>query len=80
MHDDLFRQILLEKIKPDHYCLDYGAGIGKVEQMNFRGIAKFVAGIDPEDEVFSNPNLNEAKQIDLTNNIIPYDDHTFDIV
>ena len=79
--DDLFRDILLRKINQNEwYCLDYGAGRGNVEQMNFKGIAKFVAGIDPEEEVFNNPYLDEAKQIDLKNNIIPYDDNIFDLV
>lgn len=79
--DDLFRRILLDKIKPDYSCLDYGAGRGNIEQMNFKGIAKFIAGVDPEEEeVFNNPYLDEAKQLDLKNNIIPYDDNTFDVV
>jgi SAM-dependent methyltransferase len=78
--DDLFRDAVLEKIKPEHYCLDYGAGRGNVEQMNFKGIAKFVAGIDPEEVVSINPYLDEAKQLDLKNNIIPYADNTFDLV
>jgi len=78
--DDLFRDILLRKIGSESYCLDYGAGRGNVAQMNFKGIAKFVAGIDVEEEVFNNPYLDEAKQIDLKNSIIPYDDNTFDLV
>ena len=78
--NDLFRQILLERIRPDSHCLDLGAGRGNVEQMNFLGIAKFVAGIDPEEEVFANPYLDEAKQMDLKTGVIPYDDSTFDIV
>jgi SAM-dependent methyltransferase len=78
--DDIFRGILLKKIKPECYCLDYGAGRGNVAQMDFKGIAKFVAGIDPEKEVLNNPYLDEAKQIDLKNNIIPYENNSFDLV
>jgi SAM-dependent methyltransferase len=78
--DDLFRELILDKIQFEYRCLDYGAGRGNVEQMNFKGIAKFIAGIDPEEDVLSNPYLDEAKQIDLTNNIIPYADNSFDLV
>jgi SAM-dependent methyltransferase len=78
--DDFFRQVLLKKIKSDCFCLDYGAGRGNVKQMNFRDVAKFIAGVDPEKDVFNNPYLNEAKQLNLQNNVIPYADSTFDVV
>lgn len=78
--DDVFRKILQDKINSQAICLDYGAGRGNVKQMNFKGIAKFVAGIDAEKVVFENPFLHEAKLLDLTNSIIPYDDNTFDVV
>lgn len=77
--DDLFRKMLLAKMKPSFSCLDYGAGRGNVQQMNFKGIAKFVAGVDPDEELFKNQYLDEAKQLN-TNNNIPYDDETFDLV
>lgn len=78
--DLLFREILLDKIAPDSICLDFGAGRGNVQQMNFRGIAKFVAGVDVDADVFDNPFLDEAKLMDLSDNLIPYDDDTFDVV
>lgn len=75
-----FRKILLEKMKSEYSCLDYGAGRGNVEEMNFKGIVKFVAGIDPEEEIYKNPYLDEAKQLDIISNKIPYEDNTFDMV
>ena len=78
--DSLFRNIILQNLKPDHYCLDYGAGRGIVKQMNFKGLAKHVAGVDPEEGIYGNPFLDEARQIALSDNKIPYDDNTFDIV
>lgn len=78
--DDMFRKILQDKINSQATCLDYGAGRGNVKQMNFKDIARFVAGIDAEKAVFENPFLHEAKLLDLTNSIIPYADNTFDVV
>jgi len=39
-----------------------------------------MAGVDPEQDVLENPFLDEAKIIDLSTNIIPYEDNTFDVV
>ncbi|MBM4224268.1 MAG: hypothetical protein FJ167_05650 [Gammaproteobacteria bacterium] len=44
----LFRELLLRRIDRSKRVLDYGCGRGHVEEMNFRGIAEFVAGVDPE--------------------------------
>ncbi|MCA3250599.1 MAG: class I SAM-dependent methyltransferase [Pseudomonadota bacterium] len=78
--DELFRRRLLERIGPDSVCLDYGAGRGNVRQMNFRGIARHVAGIDPEPAVFQNPFLDEAEVFDVALNRIPHVDGRFDVV
>jgi len=37
------------------WSLDLGAGAGIVSQMNFKGIASRVCGIDPDERVLSNP-------------------------
>lgn len=76
----IFREFLLTRIDSTKSVLDYGAGRGHVEHMNFRGIAKFVAGIDPEAAVFENPFLDDAKVLELPEAIIPYPDGMFDIV
>jgi SAM-dependent methyltransferase len=78
--EEVFRRILVEKINADSCCLDYGAGRGYVAQMNFKGVAKFVAGIDPDEAVLGNPHLDEAKLLDLRDSIIPYEDNSFDVV
>ena len=78
--DQLFRKRLLKHISATSRVLDFGAGRGKLEQMNFKGVAEFVAGIDVEKDVFQNPYLDEAKLLDLSTNRIPYDDNTFDLV
>ena len=75
-----FRELLLPAIDSTKTVLDYGAGRGHVPHMNFKGIAKFVAGIDPDKAVFENPYLDEAKVLELPAGIIPYPDATFDIV
>ena len=78
--DIIFRKIIESHLRPEYHCLDYGAGRGKTSQMNFRGAVEFIAGIDPDEVVFSNPYLDEAKVLDLTTNRIPFDDDSFDLV
>lgn len=78
--DELFRGELLKHIDTGTRCLDFGSGRGNVTQMNFKGIAGFVAGIDPERAVFENPYLDDAALLDLSTGIIPYPDASFDVV
>jgi ubiquinone/menaquinone biosynthesis C-methylase UbiE len=78
--DKMFRAFLMEKIKPDYFLLDYGAGRGALHELNFRGKVKRVAGVDPHESVLSNPFLDESKLLSLASGRIPYDDNTFDIV
>jgi SAM-dependent methyltransferase len=77
--DDLaFRNHILAHIKDDHVMLDIGAGAGIVKEMQFRGLVKTVAGLDPDPRVLENPYLDEAK-IGLGESI-DWPDETFDIV
>lgn len=78
--DALFRQRVLKYLSAQTRCLDYGSGRGKVAQMNFKGIAGFMAGVDPEAAVFDNPFLDHAALLDLANNHIPHPDASFDVV
>ena len=78
--DDLFRATLLEHIDSGSVCLDYGAGRGRITQMHFRGLAKHVAGIDPEAAVLEHPALDEAAVFDVSTNVIPHTDERFDVV
>jgi SAM-dependent methyltransferase len=58
--------------------LDIGAGAGIVSQMNFRGLARKVCGLDPDSRVSQNPYLDEGKQ--GVGESIPYPDESFDLV
>jgi len=66
--DNLFRDRILKRITKRCRVLDFGAGRGKLEQMNFSGLVSFIAGIDVEKDVLENPYLNEAKILDLSTN------------
>jgi ubiquinone/menaquinone biosynthesis C-methylase UbiE len=78
--DELFRQRLLKQINGNTRCLDFGCGRGNVKQMNFKGIAGWVSGVDPEKAVFENPYLNDGALLDLQAMHIPYPDQSFDLV
>ncbi len=78
--DDRFRKEIISLLKPDFRCLDYGAGRGNVRQMNFKDLVAHVSGVDPDEAVFSNPYLDDAKLLPLPSGKIPYDDESFDIV
>jgi SAM-dependent methyltransferase len=78
--DELFRQRLLQHIGPSSRCLDFGCGRGHVKQMNFKGVAGWVAGVDPERAVFDNPYVDDARLLDVESMRIPYADDSFDVV
>ncbi|OIP96494.1 MAG: hypothetical protein AUK55_05430 [Syntrophobacteraceae bacterium CG2_30_61_12] len=74
----LFRELLLTALGPQSDVLDLGAGSGYVRQMNLRGVAGCVRGIDPDQRVLDNPNQDEAKI--GSGESIPYPAATFDLV
>jgi SAM-dependent methyltransferase len=76
--DDLLRQSILEHLRPDSNILDLGAGAGILPQMNFRGRAARVCGVDLDPRVLDNPMLDEAKIADGAS--IPYGNAMFDVV
>lgn len=78
--DVLFRKFLLKKINRDFVCLDYGAGRGKVKQLNLREFVNKVVGVDIDDAVFENPLIEEAKRLEAPDFKIPYDNDLFDLV
>jgi len=76
--DELFRNEILNHVSGSSVVLDVGAGAGIVEQMNFRGLAAKVCGIDLDPRVLENSYLDDARV--TGGESIPYDDGTFDVV
>src|ERR1044071_3761640 len=77
--DDYFRRFILEKIRPNDYILDLGAGRGKSAKMNFKGVVKFIGGADLDPAAQGNPFLDGFKLISPTGEI-PYPNEYFDLV
>ena len=76
--DSLFRERILRFLSPHFVILDIGAGAGIVRQMDFKGAAAKVCGIDLDPRVRDNPMLDEGRVADICQ--IPYDDQQFDLV
>ncbi len=76
--DEELRARVLAVLRPEHHLLDVGAGAGIVSQMNFRGRAARVCGVDLDPRVVDNPYLDEARLASAER--IPYDDAMFDVV
>jgi SAM-dependent methyltransferase len=76
--DRMFRERILERLSSDKEVLDLGAGAGIVAEMDFRGRARRVAGVDPDPRVATNAYLDDAQV--GTGELIPYPDAGFDIV
>lgn len=77
--DDLaFRERILSSILPHHKVLDLGAGAGIVPEMNFKGHADKICGIDLDPRVKNNTLLDEGRIADAE--CIPYPDSSFDLV
>ena len=76
--DECLREAVLKCIRPEMVLLDVGAGAGRVKQMNFRGAARKVVGVDPDPRVRDNPFLDEAHE-GLADRL-PFADRSFDLV
>lgn len=76
--DERLRAAVLARLAPHHRLLDLGAGAGIVPQMNFRGLAAQVCGVDPDPRVATNAHLDEARV--GVGEQIPYPDAHFDVV
>lgn len=76
--DELLRRRVLDVLRPEHDLLDLGAGAGIVTQMDFRGHARHICGVDLDPRVAENPFLDEGKVNDAAG--IPYEDRRFDVV
>lgn len=76
--DRIFRDRILARLTRESVVLDLGAGAGIVPQMNVRGAAARVCGIDLDARVLDNPHIDEARVADAGS--IPYEDGLFDMV
>lgn len=76
--DKLFRSEILKKLNHEFIILDLAAGAGIVEEMNFKGIAKQVHGIDLDKRVLKNNYLDFPIVGNCEN--LPYKDNTFDLI
>jgi SAM-dependent methyltransferase len=76
--DEIFRERILAHLKPSSRVLDIGAGAGRVTQMNFRGRAARVVGLDPDEVVRGNPFLDEAHVGGAER--LPFPDASFELV
>ncbi|MGE3313515.1 MAG: class I SAM-dependent methyltransferase [Planctomycetaceae bacterium] len=76
--DETFRAEILKHLSPSAQVLDLGAGAGVVSQMNFRGLAARVCGVDLDPRVVHNAYLDEARI--AAGESIPYGDQSFDVV
>jgi SAM-dependent methyltransferase len=75
--DELLRSEILRVMKPHHHVLDIGAGAGIVGQMNFKGVAARICGVDLDERVLENPYLDEGRVGKAET--LPYPDATFDV-
>jgi hypothetical protein len=57
----MLRRWVLAALNPNAHVLDLGAGAGIVPEMNFRGLAARVCGVDPDPRVLQNRHLDEGK-------------------
>ena len=76
--DEIFRQRILSHLTPAARVLEVGAGAGRVTQMNFRGKAGRVVGVDPDGAVLDNPHLDEAHVSD--GGRLPFPPGSFELV
>jgi SAM-dependent methyltransferase len=77
--DRLFRDKIMEHIDAQTLLLDVGAGAGVVKEMNFRGLARAVYGVDPDERVLANDSLDE-RHVGYGNQMPFFEDSKFDLV
>jgi SAM-dependent methyltransferase len=75
--DQMLRDRIDARIRPESRLLDLGAGAGIIRSMNFRGRVARVDGVDLDPRVTSNPHLDEGVVAPAEKT--PYPDASFDV-
>lgn len=78
--DEQLRKRILRCMQPESRVLDFGAGRGYVEAVNFKDAAKWIAGVDVDPAVRTNPHLHESAVLEPPRFAIPFPDSSFDLV
>ncbi len=78
--DRMLRERILRRVSGNSRILDFGAGRGGIEAMDFRNAVQHVAGVDVEPVVLENPFLSEAAVLVPPEYRIPFPDASFDLV
>lgn len=78
--DAMLGERIRQELQPTTRALDLGAGRGHRNELAFKGRCEFIAGVDPDEVVLQNPNLDEAKVQSPPDYAIPYPDDSFDLV
>jgi len=73
-----FDSVIRRYLNSSTVLLDAGAGLGDKFRYDYKDITRRVVGVDLEEGVRENPNLDEAYVADLSD--LPFDDATFDVV
>ncbi len=77
--DKMLRQTVLPYVNKETVMLDAGAGRGILPEMNFKGLAKEVHGVDPVEEVKTNPFLDKG-YVGLADDMPFFEDNKFDLI
>jgi SAM-dependent methyltransferase len=77
--DERFIEVVKRHLKPEFQLLEFGAGRGKTDLFDLRGNVAHVTGVDIDESVLENPNLNAA-QVIVPGQTLNFPDHTFDLV
>jgi SAM-dependent methyltransferase len=65
-------------LRPEHVVLDAGAGLGEAFPYDYKTWTQRVVGVDLEEGILENPNLDEAHVAGLSE--LPFSDASFDLV
>lgn len=72
-----FVNLVRQNLRPEYVVLEVGAGAGKILQHQIRGLVKQLVGVDPDDRVLSNEQIDEG--VVGTAECLALSDETFDV-